>query len=120
MDPPCQQKSLTAMEAQREIMGRKGVGTRRVQMTRGSDETLATTLLQGQSIFGSGSALLRNTEGIEPEYSKDTHHQPLSSSWVRERAHWECSCWDARCLALGVVRDLRHTRCGEIALTKPA
>ena len=108
------------MEAQREIMGRKGVGTRRVQMTRGSDETLATTLLQGQSIFGSGSALLRNTEGIEPEYSKDTHHQPLSSSWVRERAHEECSCYDARCLALGVVRDLHHTRCGEITLTKPA
>ena len=91
-----------------------------MQMTRGSDETRATARLQGQSIFGSGSALLRNTEGIEPEYSKDTHHQPLSSSWVRERAHWECSCWDARCLALGVVRDLRHTRCGEIALTKPA
>ena len=49
------------MEAQREITGRKGVGTRRVQMTRGSDETLATTRLQGQSIFGSGGALSRNT-----------------------------------------------------------
>ena len=74
MDPPCQQKSLTAKGAQREITGRKGVGTRRVQMTRGSDETLAATLLQGQSIFGSGSALSRNTEGIESEYLKDLYN----------------------------------------------
>ena len=63
-----------------------------MQMTRGSDETRATARLQGQSIFGSGGALSRNTQSIELEYSKDTHHQPLSSSWVRERAHGECSC----------------------------
>ena len=83
--PPRQHKSLTAGGSQRGMKGRGGVNTRRVQMTRGSDETPAATLPQGQSIFGSGGAPSRNTQSIELEYSKDTRHQPLSSSWVSER-----------------------------------
>ena len=47
-------------------------------MTRGSDETPATTLPQGQSIFGSGGAPSRNTQSIELEYSKDSAMLSLS------------------------------------------
>ena len=63
---------------------------------------------QGQSIFGSGGALSRNTRSIEPEKSK-RNPPPTPIFLLGENVtHGGCDVRGARYLAQGVARELRR------------
>ena len=65
--------------------------------------------------------LRRATLGVSPEPEKSKGYPPPTPIFLlgENVTRGGCDVWGARYLAQGVARELRHTRCGEIALTKP-
>ena len=100
--PPGQQKSLTDKGSLAEAKGKGGVSARRVQMTRGGDETQPTRLLRPEHLWQRQCTVAQQLEYRVSEVEKTPTTDPFFL--LGESAtHEECSFWGARYLARGVV-----------------